>query len=66
MHDGEKSRDQLLRELVELRKRLDGREALESGHTRAETDLRAARQRLEYLLAVSPSRRRSPPSATSR
>jgi PAS domain-containing protein len=55
MHDGEKSRDQLLQELVDLRKRLDGREVLESGHQPAGTDLRAARQRLEYLLAVSPS-----------
>ncbi|HEX7043018.1 MAG TPA: PAS domain-containing protein [Burkholderiales bacterium] len=56
MEDERKTKEQLVDELTGLRKRIDALEALEKTERKAiETELQGARQRLQYLLAVSPA-----------
>src|SRR5262245_10572876 len=55
MEAEEEPRGRLLDELVGLRERVSALEALEAERKTIETELRGARQRLEYLLAVSPA-----------
>src|SRR5262245_24180298 len=55
MEDQERTRAQLLDELACLRDRVNALETFETAHKTIETELRGARQRLEYLLAVSPA-----------
>ena len=53
--DERKPRQELLDELVALRQRVSALEAREAQRKTTETELREARQRLEYLLAFSPA-----------
>lgn len=55
MDDERKSKDQLLKELIELRKRIALLEAAEAERKAIEAELTGTRQRLQYLLAVSPA-----------
>ncbi|MBI4390856.1 MAG: hypothetical protein HY575_03145, partial [candidate division NC10 bacterium] len=55
MEDEKKTKEQLIDELVGLRQRISALEALETERKAIETELRDARQRLQYLLAVSPA-----------
>ena len=55
LHDGERTREQLLDELAALRQRVGSLEALVVERKAIETDLEDARQRLQHLLAVSPA-----------
>ena len=55
MEDEKKTRERLMEELIGLRQRISALEASETERKTIETDLRDARQRLEYLLAVSPA-----------
>ena len=55
MDDQSGSKEQLLAELATLRERVGLLEASEHERLRIESALREARQRLEYLLAVSPA-----------
>ena len=55
MEDERKPRQELLDELVPLRQRVSALEAREAQRKTTETELRDARHRLEYLLAVSPA-----------
>src|SRR5262245_30592215 len=53
--DEKKSKKQLLDEIIELRQRLNARTALDPVRQAIETELKGTRQRLQYLLAVSPA-----------
>jgi PAS domain S-box-containing protein len=55
MEDEKKTKEQLIDELVGLRKRISALEASETARKAIETELKGARQRLQYLLAVSPA-----------
>ena len=55
MDDEQRSREQLVDELAALRKRVRALEALETEREAIETELSGTRQRLQYLLAVSPA-----------
>jgi PAS domain S-box-containing protein len=53
--EDKKSRKDLLDEIADLRRRLDAKETLGSSHNSIEGELKGAKQRLEHLLAVSPT-----------
>lgn len=55
MDDERKTKDQLVKELIELRKRINLLEASEAERKAIETELTGTRQRLQYLLAISPA-----------
>src|SRR5215204_1896520 len=55
LEDGGKTKEQLLDELVGLRQQVFALEALVAERAAIETELKDARQRLQYLLAVSPA-----------
>lgn len=55
MEDGRKTNKQLVAEMAVLRQRVHELEALQSGREAIDTALSGARQRYEYLLAVSPA-----------
>jgi PAS domain S-box-containing protein len=55
MPDSQKSRDELLAEVFQLRQRIAQLEAQQGGEEGNEEDLRSARDRFEYLLAFSPA-----------
>ena len=53
--DEKKSRKQLLDEIADLRRQLSAGDALDPGRKAIETELKGTRQRLQYLLSVSPA-----------
>src|SRR5262245_37790325 len=53
--DDKKSKKQLLDEISALRRRVDDLEAFEIERRAIATELKGTRQRLQYLLAVSPA-----------
>src|SRR5512139_930392 len=53
--EDKKSRKDLLDEIADLRRRLDAKETLGSSHNSIEGELKGAKERLEHLLAVSPT-----------
>jgi PAS domain S-box-containing protein len=53
--DDKKTRKQLLDEIADLQQRLKARDALDPGRKAIEIELKGTRQRLQYLLAVSPA-----------
>ncbi len=55
MDDERKTKAQLIEELADLRRRVDGLEAFEGERAAIQTELSGTRQRLQYLLAVSPA-----------
>ncbi len=55
LDDDKKTKKQLLDELVELRKRIKDLETFETERRAIATELKGTRQRLQYLLAVSPA-----------
>ena len=55
MEDEEKTKEQLIDELLGLRQRVTALEALETERKAIETELSGTRQRLQYLLTVSPA-----------
>src|SRR6185503_9493122 len=55
LDDDKKTKKQLLDELVELRKRIKDLETFEAERKAIATELKGTRQRLQYLLAVSPA-----------
>lgn len=55
MNDENKTKKQLIGELVSLRQRVSALESLDTERKAIETELKGARQRLQYLLAVSPA-----------
>lgn len=55
MDDERKTKDQLVKELIELRKRINLLEPSEAERKAIEAELTGTRQRLQYLLAVSPA-----------
>jgi PAS domain S-box-containing protein len=55
MEDEKKTKEQLIDERVGLRQRISALEASETERKAIETELKGARQRLRYLLAVSPA-----------
>src|SRR5262245_63098464 len=55
MDDAKKTKEQLVEELLGLRKRVSALEALENEREAIATELTGARKRVQYLLAVSPA-----------
>jgi PAS domain S-box-containing protein len=53
--DAKKSRQQLLDEIADLRSRISKLESFETEHEAIENELKGTRQRLQYLLGVSPA-----------
>ncbi|MBM3543213.1 MAG: PAS domain-containing protein [Alphaproteobacteria bacterium] len=53
--DAKKSRQELLDEIESLRSRISKLESFETDHEAIQTELKGTRQRLQYLLSVSPA-----------